>query len=300
MKIKKILSCFLAASTMAFSGPMAFAEWEYIDTGKRMLDFTELNGTNFRNNWCWLSTSLKLLEYWTTKRGRTGTVNNGLLNLCNRMNGLVKGSYSARRSDFRIYQPLFNKITEVLKASQIAYKGDPHEILFKGKFTCDISADEICNSLINSKAIELILNDIYKSERPFYSFYADFITNNLIVPRANTDKEVNLRDYVGLKYTPYDLTKLIIDGFKCPLIVGVGRTAEGFLSVEQVKILKLRAMAGHNLLVVGIDSTANKVLLKNPNPTDRVPENIEMSKDDFNKYIFNIFGVLDKNSSFLK
>ena len=292
MKIKKILSCFLATSTIAFSGPMAFAEWEYIDTGsKSMLDFTKLNRPNFRSNWCWLSTSLKLLEYWTTKLGRTGTVNNGLVNKCNRMNGLVKGSDSSRRSDFRIYQPLFDKINKVLNNTQKYMKG------FRSKDPVDINSDTVCNSAVNSKALEVFLNDIYLSEKPFYFFNYNVIGDVILCSQGNDKKFIGSEDTYDFNLSSYDFMEKVVTENKCPVIVIIGTISEDlFLPMNEVKRL-IKDHLGvplHGFLVTGIDKENKKVMLTNPNSSDELRRNIEMSKDDFDKYVTCVHGVLNK------
>ena len=292
MKIKKILSCFLAASTMAFSGPMAFADWEYIDTGlKSMLDFTKLKHPNFRGKWCWLSTSLKLLEYWTTKRGLTGAVNRKLLNACNKMNGLVNGSDSARRKDFTVYLPLFDRIRSVLDVSQKYVEA------FRYTYPVDIHSDNTCDVATNAKAIEVFLNDIYSSEKPFYFFEHNVICDMILCSQGNDRKFISSEDMRGFNLSSYDFMEKVVTENKCPVIATIGMTLENsFLSMNEVKqlIQGRSARQLHCLLVTGVDRENKKVMLTNPTPSDGFRRDIEMSKDDFDRCVVSVHGVLNK------
>ncbi len=289
MKTKKFLSCILAAGTIAFSGSMAFAKWEYIDTvSKNMLDFTKLK--NCRYQWCWLSTSLKLLEYWTTKLGRTVKVNQGLLNTCNRMNGLVKRSDSSRRSDFRIYQPLFDRINKVLDNTQKNMEG------FRSKDPVDINSDTVCNSAVNAKAIEVFLNDIYSSEKPFYFFNCDFIRDAILCSQENGKEFIDWESVHSFNLSSYDFMEKIVTENKCPVIVIIGlKDKDSFLSMNEVKqLIKNCPVPSHGFLVTGVDKENKKVRLTNPTPSDESRRNIEMSKDDFDRYVISVYGVLNK------
>ena len=64
MNIKKLMSSLLATGTIAFSCPLAFASWTTVVEQPKMINFKK---ELYKNNWCWLSSSLKLIEYWTNR-----------------------------------------------------------------------------------------------------------------------------------------------------------------------------------------------------------------------------------------
>ena len=274
MKTKKFLSCFLVVGTIAFSGPMAFAEWESIDYNlTQMINFNKFR--NKRQNWCWLSTSLKLIEYWIKKYNPSKddkNVNKRLLEQFKIMSGCVRKNYR----NFQIYEPLFKELNNV--------------VMGYGKQNFNIMLDQQCEMFYISEAVKEILNKIFDNKKNFEACYYDWTTKS-----SNS--------------LPYDIAKSIILESKCPIVVGLGlvRPSEQRIIKDADKDLKKHGshyiyseflndakIDGHCYLVTGINDNDSEKSIRLVDPSGN--KVVEFSKKEFNSICLSLMSVKNKTS----
>lgn len=268
--MKKFISYLLSSSIIAFSSPVLLADWENIDLKlTEMIDFTSFRKN--RNKWCWLSCSLKLIEYWIRKYESYTYINNvnqKLLKQFKIMSGCVKRNIR----NFQIYEPLFKELNKVLEN-------------YEGQTKIQIMSDQRCDLYFLSKALENILNEIFdkKDKNLFKCCYYDWISSTL-----NTNPN-------SITQQPYDIAKDIILKSKCPLVVGVGLVKKSDrnkiagkekylkkygLNYVHSKCAKDICIYGHCYLVTGIDDTIDGKRVKLVDPTKN--KIIEFNKEEFN------------------
>lgn len=287
MNIKKLVSGLLAAGTIAFSSPLAFADWTNVDVETKMINFEK---RLHKHKWCWLSSSLKLIEYWTNKYTKEKIEENYQKTL------EEMTSANVCPKNFETFLKILNSILMILRAK---YPNDCHNFSSKPYLDCD--RDDACNSMVAIKGIEYFLNSCYGSKK-FCSFQINI---------ASKISEILDKDWkINSKYienpNAFDIASKIITENKCPLLATLPTKRTGNNSVE--KVMKFLASASrkeningivtfHAYLVSGIDSQKGLVRLVNPSPRKASEAVTEISKDEFNKYCFCLSGVLDKEFS---
>ncbi len=284
--MKKFLSCLLAAGTLAFSSPMAFANWTGLDCNLGgMINFTKLQ--NRKCSWCWVSCSLQLMEYWTKKLKGTSVKRPSNLGQYSKM---LSGKDRLR--NFSYYEPLFDKVNEVLTEAKRKYPNDP---LFKDRENLSVEKDETCNIIINYKAIEAILNSMYSEMKEKFRFYNFSFLGTPNYTISDPEQLYSVEQSKTFQLKPYDLIKEIMTKhYKCPLTVVMGDcTSREFMKMlERAKKRGFNYcnLQGHALLFTGIDLDSKKVRLKDPATLNT----LEFNEDYFNKYCYTIVGVLNK------
>ena len=283
MNIKKLVSGLLAAGTIAFSSPLAFADWTNIDVETKMINFEKrLN----KHNWCWLSSSLKLIEYWTNKYKKEKIEENYQKTL-EKMT-----STKVSQENFETFLKILNSILMILQAK---YSNDYHNFSRNSCLYCD--EDDTCNSMVAIKGIEYFLNHYYVNKK-FYSFEINI---------ASKISEILDKDWkINSKYienpNAFDIVSKIITENKCPLLAALPISRTKKYSVKEiVKSIETHskpyALSLRFYFISGIDSQKGLIRLVNPSPRKSSEAVTEISKDEFNKYCFSLSGVLDKEFS---
>lgn len=284
MNIKKLMSGLLAAGTIAFSCPLAFANWTTVMESPKMINFEKNLG---KHKWCWLSSSLKLIEYWTTKY-KEKSIEKDCQETLERIT-----DKNLRQENFETFFKTFNLILRILKTK---YPNDCHGFSCKPYLRCD--EDEVCNSIVAIKGVESFLNRCYDIK--FHSFEINFANKGL----ETLDKKLNISSKSIENPNAFDIASKIIDENKCPLLVALPTKRTKNYSVEEIinsltsTTRKANSSAGaialHGYLVSGIDSQRGLIRLVNPTPRKSSETVTEISKDEFNEFCFCISGILDK------
>ena len=289
MNIKKLISGLLAAGTIAFSSPLIFAGWTNVDMkSTKMVNFEEKLG---KTQWCWLSSSLKLIEYWTNKY-KEESIQGNYQKVLEEMT-----DKNLRQENFGTFLTVLNLILLNLKKK---YPNDYHGFSYKPFLFCD--KDQTCSSMIAIKGVEDFLNRCYEN-RKFNSFEINFANKELEI----LDKDLEINSKSIKDNNAFDIATKIINEIKCPLLVALPTERKDAFSVEEVvnsltsAAKKTNSNSGtlalHGYLISGIDSQKGSVRLVNPTPRKSSEAVTEISKDNFNKFCFMLSGVLDKEFS---
>lgn len=284
MNIRKLMSSLLATGTIAFSCPLAFASWTTVVEQPKMINFKK---ELYKNNWCWLSSSLKLIEYWTNRYKEKNIEES-----CQKTLKKITDK-SLCQDNFKEFFKILNLILGILKGK---YPNDYHGFSCKPCLNCN--EDDACSSIVAIKGVESFLTRCYNIK--FHSFEINFINKELETVSEKLD--ISLKSIKDLN--AFDIASKIINENKCPVLVvspakrtenySVKKVINSLTSAATKSNLNAGTVTFHSYLVSGINNQEGLIRLVNPTPRKRSEMVTEISKDEFNKYCFCLSGILDK------